>query len=109
MKNLLAFLGAAVLVFVGVGLYLNWFHIARGPAVAGHKAFNIDLNTDKIKSDAEKGGEKVVDAIEKARPRGRGQSQGRSREKGRGGSRRRRRKDAGERQSREMTKPGRSP
>jgi hypothetical protein len=67
MKNLLAFLGAAVLVFVGVGLYLNWFHIARGPAVAGHKAFNIDLNTDKIKSDAEKGGEKVVDAIEKAR------------------------------------------
>lgn len=67
MKNLLAFLGAAVLVFAGVGLYLNWFHIARGPAVAGHKAFNIDLNTDKIESDAQKGGEKVLSAIEKAR------------------------------------------
>ncbi len=67
MKNLLAFLGAAVLVFAGVGFYLNWFHIAGGQAVAGHKAFNIDLNTDKIKSDAQKGGEKVVGAIEKAR------------------------------------------
>ncbi len=67
MKNLLAFLGAAVLVFAGVGVYLNWFHIARGPAVAGHKAFNIDLNTDKIESDAQKGGEKVLSAIEKAR------------------------------------------
>ncbi len=67
MKNLLAFLGAAVLVFAGVGLYLNWFHIARGPATAGHKAFNIDLNTDKIESDAQKGGAEVLSAIEKAR------------------------------------------
>ena len=67
MKNLLAFLGAAILVFAGVGLYLNWFQINRGPAVAGHKAFNIDLNTDKIESDAQKGGEKVLSAIEKAR------------------------------------------
>ncbi len=67
MKNLLAFLGAAVLVFVGVGFYLNWFHVSGGQAVAGHKAFNIDLNTDKIESDAQKGGEKVLSAIEKAR------------------------------------------
>ena len=67
MKNLLAFLGAAVVVFAGVGLYLNWFHVSRGPAPAGHKAFNIDLDADKIKADAEKGGEKVVDLIEKAR------------------------------------------
>ena len=67
MKNLLAFLGAALVVFVGVGLYLNWFHISRGPSAEGHKAFNIDVNTDKIKADAEKGGETVVGAIEKAR------------------------------------------
>ncbi len=67
MKNLLAFLGAAVVVFAGVGLYLNWFHVSRGPAAVGHKAFNIDLDADKIKADAEKGGEKVVDLIEKAR------------------------------------------
>ena len=30
MKNLLAFLGAAVLVFAGVGLYLNWFTSPAG-------------------------------------------------------------------------------
>ena len=105
MKNLLAFLGAAVLVFVGVGVYLNWFHHRPRPSAAGHKAFNIDLNTDKIKSDAEKGGEKVVDAIEKVRREA--ESQGRGGEKGRGGSRRRQEredgwKDAGERPSREM-------
>ena len=67
MKNLLAFLAAAVLVFVGVGWYLDWFHINPAPAVAGHHAYSIDLNADKIQSDVQKGGEKVVDAIEKAR------------------------------------------
>jgi hypothetical protein len=67
MKNLLAFLAAALLVFVGVGLYLNWFHINRGPADTGHKAFSVDFNTDKIEKDVKKGGEKVVDAIEKAK------------------------------------------
>ena len=67
MKNLLAFLAAAVLVFVGVGWYLDWFHIRPAPAVAGHHAYSIDLNADKIQADVQQGGEKVVDAIEKAR------------------------------------------
>ena len=67
MKNLLAFLAAAVLVFVGVGWYLDWFHIRPAPAVAGHHSFNIDLNADKIQMDVQQGGEKVVDAIEKAK------------------------------------------
>ena len=85
MKNLLAFLGAAVLVFAGVGLYLNWFHIARGPAVAGHKAFNIDLNTDKIESDAQKGGEKVLERDREGPPRGRGPQGGGGQERRRHG------------------------
>ncbi len=67
MKNLLAFLAAAVLVFVGVGWYLDWFHVQPAPAVAGHHAYSIDLNADKIQADVQQGGEKVVDAIEKAR------------------------------------------
>ena len=67
MKNLLAFLAAAVLMFGGVGWYLDWFHIDRAPAASGHHAFSIDLNGDKIGSDVKQGSEKVVDAIEKAR------------------------------------------
>lgn len=67
MKNLLAFLAAAALVFVGVGWYLDWFHVRPTTAVAGHHAFSIDLNDDKIQADVKQGGEKVVDAIEKAR------------------------------------------
>jgi len=67
MKNLLAFLAAAALVFVGVGWYLDWFRVHPAPAVAGHHAYSIDLNADKIQADVEQGGEKVVDAIEKAR------------------------------------------
>jgi hypothetical protein len=67
MKNLLAFLAAAVLVFVGVGWYLNWFHVLSSPADSGHKAYRIDFDADKIGADVHKGEQKVVDAIEKAR------------------------------------------
>ncbi len=67
MKNLLAFLAAAVLVFVGVGWYLDWFHVRPAPAATGHHAYSIDVNADKIQADVQQGGEKVVDAIEKAR------------------------------------------
>ncbi len=67
MKNLLAFLAAAVLVFVGVGWYLDWFHIRPAPAATGHQTYSIDLDTNKIQADVQQGGEKVVDAIEKAR------------------------------------------
>ena len=67
MKNLLAFLAAAVLVFAGVGWYFNWFQINTSAAAAGHHAFSIDLNGDKMSSDVKQGAEKVVDAVEKAR------------------------------------------
>ena len=67
MKNLLAFLAAAVLVFAGIGWYLNWFHVNDAPAAPGHHAFSIDLNGEKIGSDVKEGSEKVVDAIEKAK------------------------------------------
>jgi hypothetical protein len=67
MKNLLAFLAAAVLVFLGVGWYLDWFHVLGAPAPSGHKTFSVDVNADKIESDVQKGGEKVMGAIEKAR------------------------------------------
>jgi len=67
MRNLLAFLGAAVLVFFGVGLYLGWYHIYRGPtSTPGHSRIEFDINQDKISSDVKQGTDKIKDAIDKA-------------------------------------------
>jgi hypothetical protein len=67
MKNLLAFLAAAVLMFVGVGWYLDWFQVFNGPAVSGHHVFSVDVDTAKIHDDVTKGEAKVAEAIEKAK------------------------------------------
>ena len=67
MKNLLAFVAAAVLMFVGVGYYLDWFQVFNGPAASGHHVFSVDLDEGKIRADVQKGEAKVADAIEKAR------------------------------------------
>jgi hypothetical protein len=67
MKNLLAFVAAAVLMFAGVGWYLDWFHILSGPTASDHYSVNLDLDAKKIKGDLQKGEAKVADAIEKAR------------------------------------------
>ena len=67
MRNLLAFLGAAILVFFGVGLYLGWYHIYRGPtSTPGHSRIEFDINQDKISSDVKQGTDKIKDAIDKA-------------------------------------------
>jgi hypothetical protein len=67
MKNLLAFLAAAVIMFGGVGWYLDWFQIFNGPAAAGHHVFSVDLDAAKMQADVRKGEATVADAIEKAR------------------------------------------
>jgi hypothetical protein len=66
MKNLLAFVAAAVLMFVGVGWYLDWFQVFNGPAASGHHKFELDVDTAKIEKDVETGKEKIAAAIEKA-------------------------------------------
>jgi hypothetical protein len=67
MKNLLAFLAAAVIMFGGVGWYLDWFQVFNGPAAAGHHVFSVDLDAAKMQADVRKGEANVADAIEKAR------------------------------------------
>ncbi len=67
MKNLLAFFAAAVIMFGGVGWYLDWFQVFNGPAAAGHHVFSVDLDAAKMQADVRKGEEKVADVIEKAR------------------------------------------
>lgn len=59
MRNLLALLAFAVLVFAGVGWWLDWYQIQSQTGLAGHQSLNIDINRSKISSDVRKGIEKL--------------------------------------------------
>ena len=66
MRNLLAFAAAALLTFVGVGWYLDWYHIRTTPLTStGHQNVNIDINGEKIGKDLHKGEEKAQQILEK--------------------------------------------
>lgn len=65
MRNLLALVGAAVVTILGVGWYLDWFHVHRAPSVNGKTNINVEFNTNKISDDLHKGSEKLQSAIEK--------------------------------------------
>jgi hypothetical protein len=58
MRNMLAFIGALVVAFAGLGWYLDWYNIKRDPAPLGHQNLNIDLNGEKIVDDVHKGVQK---------------------------------------------------
>jgi hypothetical protein len=66
MRNLLAFLAAAVLTFLSAGWYLGWYKIQSSPSAAGHKSVTIDFNTGKIEEDLQRGEEKLNQIIDKA-------------------------------------------
>lgn len=56
MRNLLALLGAAVVTFVCLGWYLDWFKISRQPSPqGGTQRFQLDVERDKIAKDVEHG------------------------------------------------------
>jgi hypothetical protein len=59
MRNLLALAALALLAFGGAGWYLGWYKIQTTPTADGHQKIQIDLNTDKIKTDVAKGENKV--------------------------------------------------
>jgi hypothetical protein len=56
MRNLLALLGAALVAFLGLGWYLDWYRITPKPATAaGHRSIEIDINSKKIGEDVQRG------------------------------------------------------
>jgi len=63
MRNILALVAAAALVFAGVGWYLGWYEISRTTDSDGHQNINIDLNNQKISEDLKKGEQKLHDLI----------------------------------------------
>ncbi len=65
MRNLLALVAIALLTFVALGWYLDWYQVSSEPASGGHRQVNIDLNNPKIGEDFEKAGKKVRQLLEK--------------------------------------------
>jgi hypothetical protein len=65
MRNMLALVGAAVVTVVGLGWYLDWFHVHRESTGEGKSSYNVQVNDQKIKEDVHKGEEKLHDIIEK--------------------------------------------
>ena len=70
MRNLLALLGAALVTFLVVGWYLDWYHVSpKAGATPGHRSVEIDINSKKIGDDVHKGvqagSEKIHNLIDK--------------------------------------------
>jgi hypothetical protein len=63
MRNMLALLAAALLVFAGVGWYLGWYKISSTSDESGHRKINIDLDKNKIADDLNKGRQKLHDLL----------------------------------------------
>lgn len=66
MRNILAFVAALVITFLGVGYFLNWYRISTTPGTEGRRSVTIDLNTKKIGEDIQTGSEKIQNLIENA-------------------------------------------
>ncbi|MCX7701913.1 MAG: hypothetical protein N2039_13630 [Gemmataceae bacterium] len=67
MRNFLAFIGATVVVFLGLGWYLGWYQVTSQSAGPGQSRLQVDINRDKISQDIKRGAEGVQEAFEKAR------------------------------------------
>lgn len=53
-RNLLALLAAAALLFAGLGWYLDWYQVSSVSALGGRQSVNIDFNSNKIRTDVNK-------------------------------------------------------
>ncbi len=65
MRNILAFLAAAVIVLAGVGWYLDWYKLRLAPAGDGHLNVTIDADTAKAREDVSREAKKIEEAINK--------------------------------------------
>jgi hypothetical protein len=65
MRNFLAFVGAAVVVFLALGWYLGWYNITPEKTGPGQSRIQVDINKEKINADVKRGAENVQELIEK--------------------------------------------
>ena len=78
MRNLLALIGAAVVLVVGLGWYLEWYKLGTEPSGDGRQKITVDVNTDQIKNNLKKGGEFVGDLLHSDQKKVDGQPTGRN-------------------------------
>lgn len=59
MRNLLALIGASVLMFTGAGWYFKWYSFAMTAGTNGKQHISVEVDTNKITNDAKKFGTAV--------------------------------------------------
>lgn len=65
MRNMLALFAAVILTVVGLGWYLDWYKVRSQPAsVPGQHSVGIDINTNKIGTDLQKGEQKIQQMLD---------------------------------------------
>jgi hypothetical protein len=68
MRSLFTFLGAALVTFLALGWYFNWYTISRPTTADGRTRIEIDVNGNKIKSDLKAGEQRVGEFLNKNAP-----------------------------------------
>ena len=63
MRNLLALVGAVVVIVAGLGYFLGWYKLGVESGSPGHPKFNVEVESDKIKQDLKKGREEVSEIL----------------------------------------------
>lgn len=73
MRSLLAFIGGALLAFLALGWYFQWYTITNEPgSQPGHTRIGIEINNNKVKEDVQKGfdaGSKAVQGAIESLPK----------------------------------------
>jgi hypothetical protein len=63
MRNLLSMAAAGLVIFAGIGWYMDWYKIQRSPGADGHDTIRIDVNTPEIRKDIANAREKVGEVL----------------------------------------------
>jgi hypothetical protein len=68
MRNLLALLALIAIAFLGLGWYLDWYRIEKGPSSSGRSTYQIEIDRNKISDDSRRffkeGSDKIQEALE---------------------------------------------
>jgi hypothetical protein len=64
MRNLFALVGFVVVVFLGLGWYLNWYRLDWSTGSDGRAKIGLDVDTNKVAGDLKTGADKAGQFID---------------------------------------------